>query len=344
MMRLASKAMSAGGELVTRKRIEWDIAGNCTAPVGRDITLKAVGEHRRFRDWQSQAAWKRRSGVSYLLRPPRSKVLPLGFVVGLTMRCRKCQKCRRMRQMLWSDRAKNETANSFRTWFGTITIAPEHQYRFLCLARERQAKQGIDYDQLDYGEQFRLRVREIGAEVTKYLKRVRKEAQAPMRYLWVCEVHKSGEPHFHVLVHEQAAGCNYKWATLSQQWGLGFTKWNLVKSLSQATYLTKYLSKSTAARVRASVGYGRTSLDLAQPMDIGRDLQMSNADPQTLSSVGFGGRKSPDPLEGVLGQTKGDESHGIPSERIPNDRGPSGDEWLSRFVDEIEWSSTPISG
>lgn len=272
MLRLAAKALAAGGEQVSRKRIEWDISGSCQSPIGRDVTLKAVEEKRRIVGMTSAINFKRQSGVVKITRPPRSKVLPLGFVVGLTVRCRKCEKCRRQRRVMWSERAKREVHASVRTWFGTLTLRPDEQFRILTLARHRQNQQGIDYDMLPYGEQFQLRVSAFSPDITDYIKRVRKECAAPLRYLWVSEAHKSGSPHFHALVHEVLPEMPVTYDTLSNQWPHGFTKWKLVKSLSEATYLTKYLSKSTASRVRASVDYGKTTTVIDAIKDVHRDL------------------------------------------------------------------------
>jgi hypothetical protein len=157
--------------------------------------------------------------------------------------------------MNWSFRAKAEVQSAPRTWFGTLTLRPEAHATMLSRVRVRLAGQGIDFDALPFGEQFLERVKECSPEVTKYLKRVRKQSVVGFRYLLVVEHHKSGLPHFHLLVHERQLG-TVRYAVLSSQWLLGFEKWNVVADLNQATYLCKYLSKATIARVRASAGYG----------------------------------------------------------------------------------------
>jgi hypothetical protein len=179
------------------------------------------------------------------------------MVLRLTLKCRKCDPCRRGRQRLWSSRAKAEYDNSPRTWFGTLTLRDEEQFRFLSLARKRLDEQGVDYDQLPFGEQFILRHQQISLELTKYMKRIRKESNASFRYLIVAEQHKSGNPHYHLLLHEKDMFTPVKWRTLARQWTFGFTKWKLINDPNVATYTCKYLSKSSAARVRASLGYGR---------------------------------------------------------------------------------------
>ena len=94
-------------------------------------------------------------------------------------------------------------------------------------------------------------------DVTKWLKRVRKESGAKLRYILVAEAHKSGLPHYHMLVHEQVGGGQVGERTLRKQWAMGFSKWNLVTDKAPARYVCKYLTKAAAARVRASLNYGR---------------------------------------------------------------------------------------
>lgn len=282
MLRLASKAMANGGVRVGPLIIEWDISGRCEASVGRDVTLKRVGERRRFRDWQSKAAKERRSGVVYLIKPAPPKVLPLGFTVRLTVRCRKCKTCRQARASMWRARAISELKVASRTWFGTLTLNPHEQFRLLTAARAKLNRQGIDYDALGDAEKFRIRVSVASPDITKYIKRVREQSKAPLRYLWVSEAHKSGSPHFHALFHETDIDRPILHRILRDQWIHGFTRWKLVESLPAGTYLTKYLSKSAASRIRASVDYGSTASAIANHMNGLRDFVRS-ADPQTSS-------------------------------------------------------------
>lgn len=160
---------------------------------------------------------------------------------------------------------------SSRTWFGTLTLRPEVQHARLSQARLRLARQGLDYDELPSVERFAERHREISRDLTLYLKRVRKQSGAAMRYLLVAEVHKSGDPHYHALVHEQDPQRPIKHAVLSGQWTLGHEKWRLVSDERECAYVAKYLGKAKTARVRASLAYGTgvtttvtdASLDLA---------------------------------------------------------------------------------
>lgn len=131
----------------------------------------------------------------------------------------------------------------------------------LSIARARLEALGIVYEMASEMEQFQYRHWAICPELTKYLKRVRKESGVKLRYLLVAEAHKSGAPHYHLLIHE-AGLAPVRHAVLSRQWKLGFSKYNLVKDNRAAFYVTKYLAKSALARVRASQGYGQAVCDL----------------------------------------------------------------------------------
>jgi len=67
---------------------------------------------------------------------------------------------------------------------------------------------------------------------------------------------------------------------MKQQWRLGFGAWKLIKSLDVARYVTKYLSKSVEARVRASQRYGMETEDL----DVLLQGSILNQDLQTITS------------------------------------------------------------
>lgn len=179
--------------------------------------------------------------------------------LNLHTRCRRCDKCRQARSSEWSFRATQETALSQRTWFATLTLSPAAHARALAEARVREDRQGVDFDSLPRNEQFALLHRAISVEITKYLKRVRFESKANIRYLFVAEAHKSGLPHYHALVHERPGSPPVLYKTLQDQWHLGFSQFKLAKDPRAAAYLCKYLSKDAAARVRASVGYGKAS-------------------------------------------------------------------------------------
>lgn len=149
-----------------------------------------------------------------------------------------------------------EYASSTRTWLLTLTNNPTRHAHQLALVRRYLAKQGVDYDGLDYGEQFALRAAEMGKEVTKFLKRLRKNSAAPFRYLAVTEMHQNGAPHVHLLLHEQDVARPLRKDMIQSCWHDGFSNAKLVKDVRQAVYVCKYLSKTKVARVRASLKYG----------------------------------------------------------------------------------------
>lgn len=190
----------------------------------------------------------------------------LSIGLDLEVRCRKCPECLRARSYLWRLRAQAETARANRTWFGTLTLSPTYHAEALSLARSKEADTQIDFDQLDEDERFGSLCQTIGKELTRYIKRVRKESGATLRSLLVVEKHKSGIPHFHMLVHEPFPTQTVGERTLRTQWKytptwsktsrpIGHTKWKLADARS-AAYVCKYIAKCSEARIRASLHYG----------------------------------------------------------------------------------------
>jgi hypothetical protein len=161
--------------------------------------------------------------------------------------------CLKARAATWAERARVECARAKRTWFVTLTLRPEEQYRALAQARV----EGIGFDDLPEEEQFLRRHRVISRWLTLFIKRVRKASGAKLRYVLVAERHKSGLPHYHLLLHEVEGAVKH--AVLRAQWRLGFMTAKLVPEgdASPARYVSKYLAKAAEARVRASVRYGR---------------------------------------------------------------------------------------
>lgn len=161
--------------------------------------------------------------------------------------CRKCHRCLKNRQRLWSSRARTELKSSSRTWLGTLTINPHQRFIFSLQAGSR-----------DYHRSARI----IGAEVTKFLKKLRK-AKHRFRYVLVMEAHKDGYPHVHLLLHE--VGPQIPKRELQKHWKHGFSNWKLAdKDARAAHYVTKYLAKDMRTRVRASQRYGRNIVDIAE--------------------------------------------------------------------------------
>lgn len=234
---LAAQALIAGG---TRRdgglRIEWDISCRCLNPPGVDISGSSYD-----REGKNEFLW-----------------------VSMTVRCRRCANCLRVRSWEWSQRARNELASWPRSYLGTLTLSPESQLLMTYRAHERLEAERVGWNTLTAGEQWMYRVRECGEEITRYMKRVRKEMATRSRYLLVAEAHKSGDPHFHMLFHECERFSPEAFDTyhvLKSQWKLGFSDFGGIDfgDVRGARYVTKYLAKSALARVRASARYGSLS-------------------------------------------------------------------------------------
>lgn len=183
--------------------------------------------------------------------------LPVVFAA----RCRKCPECLAHRRRLWTARAVDEIWASNRTWFGTLTVRPEERLRIAWTGERAMRQRGWSEEDLTArppGQTFTHLCNLLGKEVTKWLKRVRKNA-GPLRYLLVFEAHKDGFPHCHILLHETATPVRK--IDLERQWKHGFSHWRLVeRDEKAAVYACKYLSKDAQARLRASQSYGQTHL------------------------------------------------------------------------------------
>lgn len=211
--------------------------------------------------------------------------------IEIHTRCRNCDNCRKVRANLWRFRAKAEWACAARTWLGTLTLRPDQHYRALMSARHKVTRQGLDFDALSEAERFGLIHNEISPEITKLLKRLRENSKAPLRYMIVTELHKSGLPHFHVLLHEVRADKPIRYQQLASEWPLGFSKWKLVTDRNGAAYVSKYLTKSLLrARVRASQKYGQgytLSEHSFNPEKYGLNVEsMTPSSPSALGGVG----------------------------------------------------------
>lgn len=181
--------------------------------------------------------------------------IAVAYVSG---RCRRCQQCLDHRRRLWTARAIDECALASRNWFGTLTIRPMDRVRYLYAAQLRNERaSGDSWDTLAEAEQFRKLCEEVAPDITKFLKRVRKNSGSSFRYLLVTEAHEDGFPHFHVLFHEGETPVRKR--VLDDAWRAGFSQWRLlpVADPRGARYACKYLSKSALTRVRASQRYGQ---------------------------------------------------------------------------------------
>ena len=201
---LADRALQAGAVRRSMSKIAWDISAGCRRPVVRD----------RF---------ARPPGHDLLVAPGR----PIPIWCEMSMKCSNCEVCLRKRASLWRRRAMQEIAESERTWFVTLTLRPEEQYRALAAGLR---KAGFDGEPCD---EFRARVVEIGAWLTLALKRLRKKTGARLHYVVVYERHKTGLPHVHLLIHEQDRG-GVKYADIQYMWPHGYISAKLVADNKQA--------------------------------------------------------------------------------------------------------------
>lgn len=302
MRGLVLRAMEAGASRPSQFTTEWRCEGDCLDP---HCTERVSHPEARetFREALHRSVTERREvdgfdlAGSPLVRRHARKFVTVGgpqpqpLRLLLWTRCRECAACRRARRNLWATRATAEYALAQRTWFGTLTLRPEEQFRAKLLAENKCGGQSV-YDGLTEAEQFSFRASVVGQWLTLYIKRVRSAVAvapgSPFRYLAVFEAHQSGAPHIHVLLHERS--CAVRQKTLIAKWPHGFVKWKLVEDERQATYVTKYLAKDARTRLRASFHYG----DLSTPTGIGASDKASlrvgqltrPSDPTPLSDPG----------------------------------------------------------
>lgn len=235
--KLMSRAMREGARAQgdMPNVLEWDVSGSCLTP-SRTV-LHARGEQK--------------AGDN-----ARFRVNPGSASMFMTVPCRKCEACLKYKGRLWYFRARAEIVASPRTWFGSLTMSTENHFRDLCQISIDLRKQGVSPSEVSDTEMFRLRAKSMGRHFTDYMKRLRKSG-AVLRYVLVTEAHKSGLPHLHVLLHECTPDNPVRKSVLQEQWPLGFSSFKLVESDPRAAaYVTKYISKSMMARVRASLNYG----------------------------------------------------------------------------------------
>lgn len=260
---LMARALAQGGIRRSLTQVEWDVSAGCESPFvveleGREDAPARYVNPDPYDPHVEDIVWFR---DQFWFKEYVPTSWPLSLVIET--KCRKCPTCLRHRAAQWRIRAEAEINAAPRTWFGTLTLRPEEQFKARCRAEQRLANGGTVFTKLSASEQFREVHREIGRDLTLWLKRIRKESGATLRYCLVAEAHKSGLPHYHCLIHEVNGSASVKERTLRLQWNAGFSKFNLVQNKVAARYVCKYLSKSSLARVRASIDYGNTTCVIA---------------------------------------------------------------------------------
>lgn len=232
------------GAFVGLTSIQWDVSMGCDKPYWVTLCSQAYNKADYFRPYLA--------GPDYPVRHkyrhnPRQRVYIIdgrARYIDIGTPCRKCTVCLKNRSKLWTKRARYEIIHSQRTWFATLTINPYWRFQFSLRSGSRN---------------FHASHREISKEITKYFKRLRK-AGLKFRYLCVTEAHKDGYPHIHMLMHEGATPLRK--AELQHEWQFGYSSFKLVKDPGAVGYVTKYLTKDSRTRVRASQHYGLTGPDL----------------------------------------------------------------------------------
>lgn len=255
---LAHKALDHGGSY-DGHGMTWDASLGCDTPIR--ITLRT--DYSPYDGWVREFLPKYHAVMWNYHRDFRQRVYlddKRQLFMSVDVPCRKCIACVKRRSRLWSCRAFDETKQSTRTWFCTYTLAPEYRLRAAILARGKKGDESFSSIYSVISEWF-----------TRYLKRVRKQSGAELRFFLAAEEHADGFPHLHALIHENGRGEVSK-RILQGQWPYGFTSvWLADPDI--ARYVSKYISKQMSARVRASLHYGRivtknTSLDIARSYDI----------------------------------------------------------------------------
>ena len=272
--RIASKAIMEGyGSLhvwddngYPRRLVVCDLTSGCEDARGVELHARYSAEHGKA------------------VRP---------LTVSMKVRCRKCDNCKALRTRFWSGRALSEFGQAKRTLFGTLTVRFDEHLKADNRIRYALDRQGVNFDALPEGEKFAERAAELGRDVTKFIKRLRKGRRLKrrwlirpkFRYLIVCERHDGKEtsdemrnrPHFHFLFHETsltrclvrpgevmtAKTGKYEgkqlvreYSFLRKNWNLGFSSVLVAEDSRACLYVSKYINKSVQVRVRNSQNYG----------------------------------------------------------------------------------------
>lgn len=144
---------------------------------------------------------------------------------------------------------------------GTCTFAPEAQSSMEAQAQEACSLAHKDWQSIDAAERFGFLQQEALQEVQRYWKRLRRRGLV-FKYLAVFEPDQAGKPHIHCLIHEVDPARPSLKRELDEGWGLGFTKFRLLKwesddrpPLGAITYVTKAIATHRQGRICASFDY-----------------------------------------------------------------------------------------
>lgn len=301
LLRSVGRALSAAdrnglpvAQRTSLVRFEHHAEGNCQSPVTIELYARPGGKLRRVRASQLRMlGFDEKTAATHVTERQVRVAKGTKHPVWLTRhtRCRECANCQQAHAAYWVTRCAPEVTQSVRSWFGTLTFSEEALYKAKCRAVLRLSRGGTDYDALSERVRFSELLVECNKELTKYLKRVRKQTGARLRFIAVAELGEQTQRlHFHMLLHEcEVMSGNMKNDVLQPQWA-DFTVWRLAyprwwskrerrwidaTPTQAAWYVCKYITKSPMARVRASVRYGKQSQ--AAPARVG--LALPEGDP-----------------------------------------------------------------
>lgn len=171
--------------------------------------------------------------------------------------CRNCAKCLQFKAARWRERILAEIAAAPRSWYQTLTFAPT-----LLAGVHLEAQKLIpsSVEDSDRPEALRRAVEVAAyAHVQRYLDRLRK-AGPSLRYFAVFERGSENDrEHFHLVMHEVDRPLTSR--LLEDKWRPSLSYPRLVREDVPGrgvSYLTKYLTKTSEARPRASLRYGDT--------------------------------------------------------------------------------------
>lgn len=227
------------------------LAGNCTAPFERRL-IGAVNAYSRRKHRKSA-----------------------GIVLTEEYRCGKCGPCREHRRKTWMARAVVEHNRSARSWMVTFTLSPAWQAELSVKADKLYRQKHANADlPTSKQERLDLKMRVLKRLIGRWLRVLAGPGSTASKraYVLVAELHKSGEPHFHMLIHEREAGsifrdedCHFTRrgeyfvgdeSRAKKLWRFGFCRISMCKDEAGAVYVMKYLAKTQTYRVAASQHYG----------------------------------------------------------------------------------------
>lgn len=247
LLSMQARAIRGGAIRHSLMTVEWDISGSCENPTTRELVSVNDATFSK-----KNHNWSRTNGQRRMI---------------LHARCRQCSKCLYLRSHQWSLRILSEVRDAPRTWFTTFTLTSREQWRIRTLAYQRLRSRGWTDNDVDVKTEWIEVCRQFGKLLTDFFKRVRKNTGRTFRYVLVSERHKSGDPHFHALIHDVSGKLTYR--ELTGEWPYGFMHCKLVEDTPERVpyYVTKYVAKYALSRIRCSLRYGSRALRIASVAD-----------------------------------------------------------------------------